>query len=106
MAGLPRGFTRNQATLDLIGGYVGHSKLVFMNGRGNATIVNEELGHWNGDRWYSNSSYRSVPVERTKVQEVVLGRREDRVEGFQPTVPAYWSSMPGYGRHFANGGGN
>src|SRR3990167_1364494 len=34
------------------------SKYVFLLGDGSYFIINEELGHWKGGCWYSNSSYK------------------------------------------------
>lgn len=36
-----------------------YSKLVFMNSEGRYSIVNEDLGHWNGNDWYSNNTYKT-----------------------------------------------
>jgi glutamine amidotransferase len=55
---LPEGFIKNKAIQELISKYIGHSKLVFLNERGESTIINENLGHWDGGIWYSNSSYQ------------------------------------------------
>lgn len=54
---LPRGFLNEDAICRLIEAYIGYSKLVFMDGRGDVTILNEDLGHWRKGRWYSNCSY-------------------------------------------------
>lgn len=61
---LPVGFLECEAHRRLIAKFVGHSKLVFMDGDGKVTIINPELGHWyrphhkgRMKRWYSNESY-------------------------------------------------
>jgi hypothetical protein len=33
------------------------SKMVFLNKYGKYRIFNEDLGHWNGESWYSNDTY-------------------------------------------------
>ena len=57
LEGLPRNFLRRKAIVALIAGYIGHSKLVFIDDTGTVRIVNEGLGHWRKGSWYSNSSY-------------------------------------------------
>lgn len=60
---LPANFTNNGALLELIGGYIGASKLVIINGAA-SVIVNEELGYWDGGNWYSNKSYQDRPAPK------------------------------------------
>lgn len=55
---LPRNFLRNQAVMELIREYIGHSKLAFLDASGNYHIVNEQLGQWEKGVWYSNSTFR------------------------------------------------
>jgi len=59
---------------DLIGEFIGHSKLVFLNNKGQSTIVNEKLGKWDNGVWYSNTSYmpRAAPVV-SKPPQAALG---------------------------------
>lgn len=54
---LPENFLNCSATNELIKKYIGGSKLVFLNSADQHTIVNENLGHWDGANWYSNDSY-------------------------------------------------
>lgn len=37
-----------------IGKLINGNKLLFMNNQGNVAIVNDHLGHWENDIWYSN----------------------------------------------------
>lgn len=37
---------------------IGSSKLIFLNNSGEATIVNEDDGVWDGGVWYSNTAYK------------------------------------------------
>ena len=60
LQGLPTDFLSYKATRDLIGEFIGHSKLVFLNSSNDFTIINEDLGHWADDVWYSNNSYKSA----------------------------------------------
>ena len=41
-----------------ISSYIGNSKLVFLNSYDKYCIINEHLGHWKDDNWYSNDSYK------------------------------------------------
>lgn len=38
--------------------YIGYSKVVFMNARGETTILNEQMGTWHKNVWYSNNSFK------------------------------------------------
>lgn len=56
---LPNNFLYSEAILELIAGYIGFSKLLFMDNLGQFLIVNEDLGHWdNNGNWFSNHSYQ------------------------------------------------
>jgi hypothetical protein len=57
LEGLPPGFLDNKSIRKMLGNYIGYSKLVFLNGAGECTIINSSLGLWFRDRWYSNDSY-------------------------------------------------
>ena len=63
---LPANFLSIELIMELISGYIGNSKLVFMDNKGNITIVNEEEGIWDMGCWFSNNSYipSRVPVVR------------------------------------------
>jgi len=52
----------------LIEGFIGTSKLAFLNRDGSFKILNEELGHWDKGIWYSNSSYKSRVVGYTTAE--------------------------------------
>jgi predicted glutamine amidotransferase len=56
MKSLPVNFAENTAILELLGNYIGFSKLVIISGK-ISSIVNEELGVWDAGNWYSNKSY-------------------------------------------------
>jgi glutamine amidotransferase len=55
---LPRNFHRNAAIREFISDYIGHSKLVIMDGQGKTTIINEKQGTWDDGIWYSNDTYK------------------------------------------------
>jgi predicted glutamine amidotransferase len=64
---LPATFLNNHAILDLIESYIAYSKLIFLDNENNASILNEDLGHWDADNnWYSNNSYE-CRYSKTKV---------------------------------------
>ena len=52
-------FLKNNAILDLLAGFIGSDKLVFLNNRGKSTIVNADNGHVEKGVWYSNHSYET-----------------------------------------------
>lgn len=54
----------NPAIQTVFGDFVGHSKLVFLDNEGKATIINEQKGTWEDDgMWYSNDSHKRVKNE-------------------------------------------
>jgi len=64
---LPATFLNNHAILDLIENYISYSKLIFLDSDNIASILNEDLGHWDADNnWYSNNSYQCT-YTKTKV---------------------------------------
>lgn len=56
---LPEGFLNYEAVKELIGGYIGSSKLVFMDNKQNVTLINDDKGTWDGGVWFSNGTYHS-----------------------------------------------
>jgi hypothetical protein len=57
---LPGNWLENDPIRALVAGYIGDSKLAFMDGHGEVTIINEHLGIWDNKRWYSNSGYLPI----------------------------------------------
>jgi hypothetical protein len=53
-------FLKNITIIELIENYIGYSKLIFLNNDGRYRIINEHYGHWVGNNWYSNDSYKWV----------------------------------------------
>ena len=62
---LDENFLSNEGTRSLIGNYIGHSKLVFLDTKNEINIINEHLGHWNDKNtiWYSNDGYSTCKVQ-------------------------------------------
>lgn len=59
-----QGFTtydliHNQALKDLIGFSIGSNKFVLLSSNDEFAIINEDLGHWKNNVWFSNNSYES-----------------------------------------------
>lgn len=54
---LPSNFLGNEVMREFIREYIGGSKLIFLDHKGNHTIINERAGHWKDGNWYSNNSY-------------------------------------------------
>jgi len=59
LKGFKHDFINCDMTKLFIADYIGSSKLVFLDSNDNATIINEDKGHWDGDNWFSNDSYKS-----------------------------------------------
>ena len=59
---LDKSFLDNPAVVKLIEGFIGTSKLAFLNVDGSYKIINESFGHWKNNIWYSNSSYESSQI--------------------------------------------
>lgn len=55
---LPAGFLSCQGTRELIAGYIGGSKLIFLDNQDTHTIINEAAGHWIEGNWFSNNSHQ------------------------------------------------
>lgn len=59
---LKKSFLKDTIQIKLLEGFLGSSKLVFLNNDKSYKILNEELGHWVKDVWFSNSSYKDRMV--------------------------------------------
>lgn len=55
---LPANFIECATMRELIGKYIGTSKLIFLTGDNTPHIVNEHLGTWDGSNWFSNDSHK------------------------------------------------
>ena len=53
----------NQTFIETMRDLIGSSKLVFLDNKGKSYIINETLGHYNCDVWFSNSSYKSYNTD-------------------------------------------
>lgn len=68
----------------LIRKFIGQSKLVFMNSKGQMSIINTQMGEWENGVWYSNSSYKE---RKPVVYHYGRGRRS--------SSPAFYKFMGG-----------
>jgi hypothetical protein len=57
-----KAFIKKIYNQELIRGFIGNSKLIFLDNKGRSTIINPEKGIWENGVWYSNSSY-VIPKE-------------------------------------------
>jgi len=55
---LPSDWIHNDAMYELVCGYIGSSKLLFLNKDNEAYIVNEDWGVWDLGCWFSNKTYK------------------------------------------------
>jgi len=64
-----KNFYRDEIIQELMHEYIGWSKLIFLDNKGNHAIVNENAGVWDSDCWFSNTSFRRyIPQVKEKVQ--------------------------------------
>ena len=54
---LPKDFIKNEAICDLLSKFIGYSKIVLLDASNDWVILNESSGIWDGDNWFSNTSY-------------------------------------------------
>ena len=59
---LKKSFLNDLILIKLIEGFIGSSKLAFLDSNGAYKILNESLGHWEKGVWYSNSTYKHEPI--------------------------------------------
>lgn len=79
MKQLPSNFGKNGAITELISNFIGYSKLVIID-RENSFIINEHLGHWNQENWFSNKSYEDKKIIAPKVHVTQI--KKDKTEGY------------------------
>jgi len=63
---LPEDFIENNAIVLMLADYISTDKLVFLRSDGKVYIINEDLGEWEGDVWYSNDSYKKLGYYSSK----------------------------------------
>lgn len=68
----------------MIEAYIGQSKLVFMDGTGSTYILNEHMGEWSKNVWYSNNKYKEAKVADpewlTKYRQLDMSQKADFTE--------------------------
>jgi predicted glutamine amidotransferase len=57
---------RNEFHRELLESYIGASKMVFMEGDGTTHILNEHMGEWHNNVWYSNDRYKAKSSTYTR----------------------------------------
>lgn len=111
LKGLQTDFLSNEYLTDMIANFIGYSKLVFLDTKNVATIINEDLGQWDGDNWFSNSSYidrpsysfnyLDAPKKSKKVQSGAINWDED-IE--MSEYNKYWDNKDSYIKECCNCG--
>ena len=61
LQGLKQSFLRDTIIIKLLEGFLGTSKLAFLDIDGSYAILNEDLGSWEDNVWYSNNSHSRKP---------------------------------------------
>jgi len=102
---LPEDFYKQQVYHDLLESYIGGSKLLFLNTKNDAYIINESMGVWDMGCWFSNTTYKySKYVDMGGVK--VLKSTYDKSKGIgysnsnYPSNYGYGSYNKGYGRGY------
>lgn len=65
-------FLRKSWNVQLISGFIGYSKLAFMEASGRITLINADKGTWDDGIWYSNTSYKPkniYPISKYKTSK-------------------------------------
>lgn len=92
---LPKDFIFNSAIIELIDEYIGWSKLVFLTGKGEAVIVGEKSGKWDGGNWFSNDSYKEskfvyVGLQKVAKNDYKSGSKANvSTKEIKPNLPVY-----------------
>ena len=73
----------NQSFQELLSFRIDGSKLVFLDNTGNYAIINEDLGLWDNDIWFSNDSYKPYKPKKKKWYNTFTGynvyQKEEKV---------------------------
>ena len=64
---------------DLVESFIGHSKLIMMNNKGEVEIYKSELGNWSAGCWFSNTSWKP-PVVYPPAKYVPPQKKESVVD--------------------------
>lgn len=81
LKGFKHNFLSCKTSKYFISDYIGYSKLVFLGSNDKYTIINEHLGHWKDNNWFSNDSYKSYndfvyygnkKVNKTKTNTITI----------------------------------
>jgi len=93
---------KKQFHREMLEAYIGYSKVVFMDGKGRTWILNEHLGEWHQNIWYSNSSYKVPTSSFTNMSKQIKDMPMDEFEAlltrykrlFPNTAPAPRNAVP------------
>ena len=79
----------------LVSDYIGFSKLAFLDIEGNVTIVNDQMGVWDDEVWYSNSSYKPVTPYVYQGRTTYYSKSEPKA----PVVTKHYSTYDDMGTY-------
>ena len=74
-------FWHEPAYQTLLADYIGHSKLIMMDNFGDVEIINENLGVWNSECWFSNTGYTARTYQTH--QKTNYKRKANGYEGYE-----------------------
>lgn len=85
---------------ELVREYIGASKLVFINNKGHFQIINEKMGVWENEIWFSNTSYKPhqpianqattklIPVSQSPANSEILSQGDRVLIGRKGMTPS------------------
>lgn len=86
----PASILKNSFIRATLESYIGYSKVVFMNSDGETIILNEHMGTWHKNVWYSNDSFKGPQVlMNSKVPSAGKGKgQKSKPSDFQKELDA------------------
>lgn len=74
---------KNSFHREMMEAYIGYSKMVFMDSTGRTWILNEHLGEWNKNIWYSNQKYKAPVLPAVNaMSERIKGMSMEEFDAF------------------------
>lgn len=94
---LPKDWIHDAATYELVCGYIGGSKLLFLNKDNEAYIINENWGVWDLGCWFSNSTYKASRYFDYGGKSILKGSTTTTASTKALSTKSDWDSWDDYG---------
>lgn len=94
---LPKDWIHNNAMYELVSGYIGSSKLLFLNKDNEAYIVNEDWGVWDLGCWFSNKTYKESKYFDYGGKSILKTLPSSTTTTKTTTIGSKWDSYDDYG---------